>query len=205
MNGVGFLIDVDKEWLDTNILVIGNGFDLAHKLPTRYIDFMDYLSMAETLYENKMDILAHPNKTTIERYINSQYKAVDATLRNNLIGEYDSEWIKSFPRKLSNVFSEGNCWYKYFEYLIYKKQLHGINWIDFEAEISKVVQKVEHSSIATENRFDSMPNIQLHPIDRGIHKEILINFMNATTYTFKSDEFNSFIAQLEKDLSDFIR
>ena len=28
--------------------------------------------------------------------------------------------------------------------------------------------------------------------------------MNATTYTFKSNEFNSFIAQLEKDLSDFI-
>ena len=46
--------------------------------------------------------------------------------------------------------------------------------------------------------------MQLYSIDRGIHKEILINFMNATTYTFKSNEFNSFIAQLEKDLSDFI-
>ena len=25
-----------------NILVIGNGFDLAHKLPTRYNDFLKY-------------------------------------------------------------------------------------------------------------------------------------------------------------------
>ena len=27
-------------------LVIGNGFDLAHDLPTRYEDFLDFLQMA---------------------------------------------------------------------------------------------------------------------------------------------------------------
>lgn len=190
--------------IDTNILVIGNGFDLAHGLPTRYMDFMAYLSMAETLYKNKIDSFAHPNKTTIETYINGQYKDVDATLRNNLIGKYDREWINSFPRQLSMVFSEKNCWYKYFDYLIYKKQLQGANWIDFEAEISKVVQKIEHSSVVEEDRFNSMPNVQLYQIDRGIHEEILLNFMNAITYTFKTNEFDSFITQLEKDLSDFI-
>lgn len=26
-----------------NILVIGNGFDLAHGLPTRYIDFLEFI------------------------------------------------------------------------------------------------------------------------------------------------------------------
>lgn len=26
-----------------NILVIGNGFDLAHGLPTRYTDFLDFI------------------------------------------------------------------------------------------------------------------------------------------------------------------
>ena len=190
--------------IDTNILVIGNGFDLAHGLPTRYMDFMDYLSMAETLYKNKTDSFAHPNESIIEAYINGQYKDVDATLRNNLIGKYDSEWINSFPRQLSMVFSEKNCWYKYFDYLIYKKQLQGVNWIDFEAEISKVVQKVEHSSVVEEDRFNSMSIIQLYQIDRGIHEEILLNFMNTTTYTFKTNEFNSFIEQLERDLSDFI-
>lgn len=53
-----------KEVVDTNILVVGNGFDLAHGLPTRYMDFMDYLSMVETLYKNKIDFLAHPPKKT---------------------------------------------------------------------------------------------------------------------------------------------
>ena len=27
----------------TNILVIGNGFDLAHGLPTRYMDFLEFI------------------------------------------------------------------------------------------------------------------------------------------------------------------
>ena len=165
---------------------------------------MDYLSMAKTLYKNKTDPSAHPNQTTIEGYINSQYTDVDTTLRNNLIGKYDRKWINSFPRQLSRVFAEKNCWYKYFDYLIYKKQLKGVNWIDFEAEISKVVQKIEHSPVVEEDRFKSMTNVQLYQIDRGVHEEILLNFMNAITYTFKTNEFNSFVAKLEKDLSDFI-
>ena len=75
------------------------------------MDFMDYLSMAETLYKNKTDSFAHPNESIIEAYINGQYKDVDATLRNNLIGKYDSEWINSsrdsyqwyFQRKIAGI------------------------------------------------------------------------------------------------------
>lgn len=190
--------------IDTNILVIGNGFDLAHGLPTRYKDFMNYLSMAETLYKNKKDFLARPNKSVIEGYINGQYKNVDATLRSNLIGKYDSEWLNSFPMQLSRVFLERNCWYEYFDYLIRDKQLQRVNWIDFEAEISKVVQKIEHSPIIEEDKSHSMQNIPFYTTDRGKHKEILFNFMKAETYGFTSKKFDLFIAQLEKDLSDFI-
>lgn len=28
-----------------NILVVGNGFDLAHDLPTRYSDFLDFMTL----------------------------------------------------------------------------------------------------------------------------------------------------------------
>lgn len=160
--------------------------------------------MAETLYKNKTDFLAHSNKSVIEGYINGQYKNVDATLRSNLIGKYDSEWLSSFPIQLSRVFSERNCWYEYFEYLIRDKKLHGVNWIDFEAEISKVVQKIEHSSIIEKDKSYSTQNIPLYSVNRETHKEILFNFMKAETYDFKSNEFASFITQLENDLSDFI-
>lgn len=204
MDAMRFLVAVDKDLIDTNILIVGNGFDLAHGLPTRYMDFMDYLSMAETLYENKTDFLAHPDKNAIEGYINRRYKNVDTTLRSNLIGKYDSKWLNSFPMQLSRVFSERNCWYEYFEYLIRKNQLQGVNWIDFEAEISKVVQKIEHSLIIEKDKSYSTQNISLYPINRETHKEILFKFMKAKTYDFKSNEFASFIAQLENDLSDFI-
>ena len=29
-----------------NLLVIGNGFDLAHGLPTRYSDFLDFMALS---------------------------------------------------------------------------------------------------------------------------------------------------------------
>lgn len=34
--------EIGKEGLEMNILLIGNGFDLAHDLPTRYLDFYMY-------------------------------------------------------------------------------------------------------------------------------------------------------------------
>ena len=33
------------------ILIIGNGFDIAHGLPTRYGDFIEFLAAFESLYD----------------------------------------------------------------------------------------------------------------------------------------------------------
>ncbi|MDE6664272.1 MAG: bacteriophage abortive infection AbiH family protein, partial [Lachnospiraceae bacterium] len=39
-----------------NILVIGNGFDLAHELPTKYTDFLFFCSTIKCIIkENKID------------------------------------------------------------------------------------------------------------------------------------------------------
>lgn len=38
---------------DMNILVIGNGFDLAHGLPTTYKDFLDYVHAFKHYYETE--------------------------------------------------------------------------------------------------------------------------------------------------------
>ena len=41
-----------------NILVIGNGFDLAHGLPTKYTDFLDFIDVIEqvTNVKNENDL-----------------------------------------------------------------------------------------------------------------------------------------------------
>lgn len=36
-----------------NILVIGNGFDLAHGLPTKYTDFLEFCKMVSKIYEDE--------------------------------------------------------------------------------------------------------------------------------------------------------
>lgn len=36
-----------------NILVVGNGFDLAHGLPTKYGDFFEFCRRIDSIEENK--------------------------------------------------------------------------------------------------------------------------------------------------------
>lgn len=38
-----------------NILIIGNGFDLAHGLPTKYGDFLDFCQKARRIYTYRED------------------------------------------------------------------------------------------------------------------------------------------------------
>ena len=38
-----------------NILIIGNGFDLAHGLPTKYGDFLDFCEKARRIYTFRED------------------------------------------------------------------------------------------------------------------------------------------------------
>lgn len=108
--------------MDMNILVIGNGFDLAHGLPTRYRDFMNYLGVAKFLYENKKAGLAYPTKNIIENSNNKKLNEINNLLKQNLIREYDSNWIQKIPEVLVKIFSKENCWCHYFDDLIDKKK-----------------------------------------------------------------------------------
>ncbi len=38
-----------------NILLIGNGFDLAHGLPTKYGDFLDWVNVIEQVVKVKKE------------------------------------------------------------------------------------------------------------------------------------------------------
>lgn len=46
------------------ILVLGNGFDLAHKLPTQYKDFLDFCEKAGRIYtyDDSASSLAYQQK-----------------------------------------------------------------------------------------------------------------------------------------------
>lgn len=91
-----------------NILVIGNGFDIAHGLPTSYRDFLRFISVdnniSEQLQENGLRLVeSHSAECEIKSLSKENF------------------WIEHF-----NLIS--NC---------------GENWIDFEREISNMIQRVD--------------------------------------------------------------
>ena len=114
-----------------NILVIGNGFDLAHGLPTKYTDFLKFVGAVRyNVSEDKMesDVIAWKKlnlnvKTEIKR---QQVKSVYSLNRMYKDLIKDNDWIDFF---LQNP--------------MYQKE----NWIDFESEISNVLQSIDQDIV----------------------------------------------------------
>lgn len=108
-----------------DILVIGNGFDLAHGLLTGYKNFLDFM-----------------------KNINE----------NNIESEQIFHDLKQCCKS--------NCWLKYF--YNHQKDING-NWVDFEAEISKVVISMEYAKEIGDNL--KKHNGNLVDFDRNANKE----------------------------------
>lgn len=127
------------------ILVIGNGFDLEHGLPTKYKDFLDFMQCINFL-NNNLDTI---NKFTIsEIYFEEQLEnevkhTIDSNVkkyfchRNLLNFSTFNKWSKDEKSKELIECANKNIWIKYFlENIEYDNQ----GWIDFESEISDVIQ-----------------------------------------------------------------
>ena len=124
-----------------NILVLGNGFDLAHGLPTSYINFLEFCEKVIPIY-NGIDKL----------YISYKSNFLSDWKINNEIKDYLDEAFKSRKRNskmeyqtkypgLDELFSliDNNIWFYYF----IQCDRHGKeNWVDFESEISNVIKSI---------------------------------------------------------------
>lgn len=103
-----------------NILVIGNGFDLAHGLPTRYEDFLTFFDefieykVANECNIRFLDYFKNLNETNI-----NLYKQIDKLIEDN-------RWLNYFLTLRENK-------------VLSNKQ----TWIDFESEISKVIKTID--------------------------------------------------------------
>ncbi len=117
-----------------NILVIGNGFDLAHGLPTKYTDFLEWIIGEYKYWEvskKRGDKL--PNgvkKSSIKLYLSPERESkikIDTAIEKQI--------------ELWECIDD-NLWIEYF----LQCDMHGDeNWIDFESEIKNVVKKLEEN------------------------------------------------------------
>lgn len=192
-----------------NILIIGNGFDLAHKLPTQYPAFLKFINVLNG-FERFMGTVSQfisPNgkykfsefDIDVQNYIieaikddSNRNKEVSSIWKNKKSLDDKSNRIKYIEEMI--LLSKNNSWFKWFQ------EQHNINpdWIDFEAEISRVVQEFE--------KMISFPPLEI-PQMTDIQKSINKCFFkgNATNKTLKSQGIQEYKENMLKDLNELIR
>jgi len=193
-----------------NILVIGNGFDLAHGLPTSYREFLEFCKRVKYIYEsdNKTSIGTfeeqYLNEWEIDDFIKEQLrKAFQFT--HNISIRMDGECYEE-EDGLRNVFDElygyieRNTWLDYF---LECSSYIGENWIDFEKEIANVVTAFEASKIHLQS------GIEIFQLEKEYQK-ILMSLIKKARYSLQDaigskNNLLKFVDFLYDDLEKLVR
>ena len=127
-----------------NILVIGNGFDLAHDLPTSYSDVLNFLQAINITSkwrgEKNEFINTHLSNKNFNSYVSDYIiNAFDSrTKKGNSAFKNSNPIIQELYDNLDN-----NIWYTYLWDIYSMGKMKGINWIDFEGEISHIIERID--------------------------------------------------------------
>ncbi len=167
-----------------NILVLGNGFDLAHGLPTKYTDFLKFIENIK-----RIDISKEKMIDLTDMDLQFKDMIIEKTVKNQ----------KSYIKELIELI-ENNIWINYFlQNQIYQKE----NWIDFENEISIVIQVLDEARKSTQygDGVYDLPDSNFFLINN------IVNAFNSNIGTvFNSVRaIDEFISVLEIDLKKLIR
>ena len=141
-----------------NILIVGNGFDLSHYLPTKYDHFMDvmraieekdtgglpddlentkledWLKQIDKIFEHRKEIAPQPHHMKFEELFckNRDPIFIEKTKEYYLTEQLliSAQDVLKFQYRLKL-----NCWYQFF-----KSHVEEIKtWIDFEQKIEEVL------------------------------------------------------------------
>lgn len=167
------------------LLVIGNGFDLAHGLKTKYTDFLNFINthwkehIDKTIDAQMLKRKALLNDATLieaikigeenlnfRRQLREIYsREVDNNARNFDLLHRTREEIqqKFFQNSLTSknildyIFDFGNIWIKHFnERRENTLNRIGEDWIDFEKEIEGVIENIEKLLLG--NKINEVPD-----------------------------------------------
>lgn len=154
--------------------MLGNGFDLAHYLPTAYVHFMDAMMVVESNEEAKE--LGFDN--LFQKYISGKCSDRDKEFFQKTKELYKTDdlklsvdIVKELQEKLKN-----NGWFQHF-----KNHLTDVDtWIDFEDEIEKVLTLLG-VLFNIEFEYDSIINFDK---DRSLGLDIAENIIGTDSVLF---------------------
>ncbi|WP_333614943.1 AbiH family protein [Psychrobacter sp.] len=192
--------------MDTKrIFVLGNGFDLAHYLPTAYVHFMDAMMVVESLEEDQelgFDDL-------FQKYIAGECSDREKGFFRNTKELYkiddlrlSIDTVKNLQTKLKN-----NGWFQHF-----KHHLTDVDtWIDFENEIEDILLNID---VLLSRDFDNSTILSQdisvdteYSLDRyQIRKASFSDFLGDTLVQFSPKYLNDMkfkSSQIQRILRDF--
>lgn len=142
-----------------NILIVGNGFDLSHYLPTKYDHFMDVMDAIESSNNDEMsfdDLFANCREEWFIAKTKQYYQIENIHLDKEQLIE-----IKALLRE--------NSWYKYFKNHVQEIE----TWIDFELKITealKCIGQFFHNIDAVFNAYGDF-NLEIYFLEKTIQKQ----------------------------------
>lgn len=193
------------------ILLIGNGFDLEHNLPTSYKNFLEFCERINRIF-------TYANTVTKDKYKqeNLDNWDVDDSIKHALFHTFEERTYNEIRKETETsafevttseaLFNElhmlinKNTWLIYFQ----KRQSDlGDSWIDFESEISRVIKALDSAKkylLTHENILES------HLKDDAILMEIWKSASTTFQKVFKNSEtIENFASFLNTELDKLIR
>ena len=140
------------------ILILGNGFDIAHDLPTRYGEFLKFTEVFLDTYCDDMQ------EEDLKRVISNEDSLCMALFKEK---EHYNEYY--------NLVND-NRWIEYF---VEKQDELGDKWIDFETEMSNVIRLIDRDV----NNYGLDADIR--PIDDGL-VDLMVTSCENVAETYQS-------------------
>ena len=181
-----------------NVLLVGNGFDLAHGLPTKYGDFL-------CLIKNWVFFLDYYKRKKVPNndYLLKKYLVnIDSVNADNI--------------KELNEIIQKNSWISYFE----KCEAEVDGWIDFEKEIIPVIDFFDflfQCDVSVNSSYDtvelvkgSFPTAQMLRIAKLWDKYVNVSITTVTINTnYSSKQYGilkkKMMEELRREFDEFVR
>lgn len=150
------------------VLILGNGFDLAHGLPTKYSHFLDFCQRVERIWSygtsNDKLAIADFKRKWIDDW------ETDESIKETILTDFGHRKIKINSEgihektldspELTEIHDllDDNTWYEYFTERYINNHMKGENWIDFESEIRFIIKVVDEYSLSLTDIWNDVIN-----------------------------------------------